>query len=83
MPDDSPSAMTRDIPKSMSERLIVALDVPTVESAQHLVQQLDTIVSFYKIGLWLLFAPGAERFIDTLIAEGKRIFLDTKMYGIM
>ena len=82
MPDDSPSATTRDIPKSMSERLIVALDVPTVESAQHLVQQLDTIVSFYKIGLWLLFAPGAERFIDTLIAEGKRIFLDTKMYDI-
>ena len=39
-------------------------------------------MSFFKIGLWLLFAPGAERFIDGLIGQGKRVFLDAKMYDI-
>jgi len=66
----------------MSERLIVALDVPSIAAAEALTRQLDGIVSFYKIGLWLLYAPGTERFIDTLIGQGKRVFLDAKMYDI-
>jgi orotidine-5'-phosphate decarboxylase len=66
----------------MAERLIVALDVPTIDGAVSLAGQLDGIVSFYKVGLWLLFAPGAERFIDGLIGQGKRVFLDAKMYDI-
>jgi len=72
----------RDIPEAMADRLIVALDVPTIDRAARLVGELDGIVSFFKIGLWLLFAPGAERFIDGLIAQGKRVFLDAKMYDI-
>lgn len=72
----------RDRPDAMGDRLIVALDVPTIERATRLAAQLDGIVSFFKIGLWLLFAPGAERFIDGLIGHGKRIFLDAKMYDI-
>jgi orotidine-5'-phosphate decarboxylase len=72
----------RDIPDVMADRLIVALDVPTIALAEHLVAQLDGIVSFFKIGLWLLFAPGADRFIDRLIGQGKRVFLDAKMYDI-
>ncbi len=72
----------RDIPDGMGDRLIAALDVPTIEGAARLVGQLDGIVSFFKIGLWLLFAPGAEHFIDGLIADGKHVFLDAKMYDI-
>jgi len=72
----------RDIPEAMANRLIVALDVPTIAQAEALVARLDGVVSFFKIGLWLLFAPGAEKFIDTLIAQGKRVFLDAKMYDI-
>ena len=72
----------RDIPVAMAERLIVALDVPTIDAASRLAGQLDGVVSFFKIGLWLLFAPGAERFIDGLIAQGRRVFLDAKMYDI-
>jgi orotidine-5'-phosphate decarboxylase len=75
--------VARDIPEAMADRLIVALDVPTIEGAARLAGQLDGIVSFFKIGLWLLFAPGAERFIDGLIAQGKRVFLDAKMYAVM
>jgi orotidine-5'-phosphate decarboxylase len=81
MPDGLPTA-TRDVPQSMSERLIVALDVPSVEAAESLARQLEGMVSFYKIGLWLLYAPGTEQFIDSLLAQGKRIFLDAKMYDI-
>jgi orotidine-5'-phosphate decarboxylase len=73
---------TRDIPEAMADRLIVALDVPTIERAAELAGRLDGIVSFFKVGLWLLFAPGAERFVDGLIAYGKRVFLDAKMYDI-
>jgi orotidine-5'-phosphate decarboxylase len=66
----------------MAERLIVALDVPTAERAAQLAAQLDGVASFFKIGLWLLFAPGAERFIDRLIGQGKQVFLDAKMFDI-
>jgi orotidine-5'-phosphate decarboxylase len=72
----------RNIPAAMADRLIVALDLPTIEQAGRLAGQLEGLVSFFKVGLWLLFAPGAERFIDRLIADGKRVFLDAKMYDI-
>ncbi len=72
----------RDVPAAMADRLIVALDMPTIAAAARLVGQLDGIVSFFKVGLWLLYAPGAERFVDGLIADGKRVFLDAKMYDI-
>jgi orotidine-5'-phosphate decarboxylase len=72
----------RDLPEAMADRLIVALDVPTIERAAALAARLDGVVSFFKVGLWLLFAPGAEAFIDGLIAQGKRVFLDAKMYDI-
>jgi orotidine-5'-phosphate decarboxylase len=72
----------RDRPDSMANRLIVALDLPTIAEAERLAAKLDGVVSFFKIGLGLLWAPGAERLIDGLIARGSRIFLDAKMYDI-
>lgn len=72
----------RDIPVAMADRLIVALDTPTIAQAAQLAAQLDGIVSFFKIGLWLLHAPGAEELVQSLIADGNRVFLDTKMYDI-
>ena len=85
MPDGSgfPTAMPiRDIPSRMADRLIVALDVPTVTQAEQLVAQLDGVVSFFKIGLWLLFAKDTDQFIQKLIDDGKEVFLDYKMYDI-
>ncbi len=66
----------------MDERLIVALDVPSVEEARALVARLGDDVRFYKVGMWLFFTPGVEGFIDSLVAAGKRVFLDYKMYDI-
>ena len=73
---------TRDRPEAMAERLIVALDVPTVAAAERLAAQLEGTVSFFKIGLWLLFATGVEQFIKRLLSKGNRVFLDAKMYDI-
>jgi orotidine-5'-phosphate decarboxylase len=61
-----------------SERLIVALDVPTVREGLALVERLDN-VSFFKVG-WQLFMSGDVRVIlDRL--RSKKTFLDLKMPG--
>ena len=73
---------TRAVPAAMEQRLIVALDVPTVAEARGIVAELDGIVSFFKIGMWLLFQKGTDALIDALIAGGKQVFLDAKMYDI-
>jgi len=66
----------------MEDRLIVALDLPTVAAAREIVTRLDGIVSFFKLGLWLIFAPGFEAFLDELLRAGKNVFLDAKMFDI-
>lgn len=66
----------------IAERLIVALDVPSVHEASELVERLDGIVSFFKIGLWLLLAEGVGNLIDGLVKSEKNVFLDCKMYDI-
>jgi orotidine-5'-phosphate decarboxylase len=66
----------------MEDRLIVALDVPDVDAARDIAERLDGIASFFKLGLWLAFAPGFERLLDDFIRQGKKVFLDAKMYDI-
>jgi orotidine-5'-phosphate decarboxylase len=66
---------------SVQDRLIVALDMPTVEGARQLVGKLGDAVSFYKVGLELLFAGGLDLARD-LRRQGKRVFLDMKLLDI-
>ena len=75
-------AALREVPERIEDRLIVALDVPSVAEARTLVARLDGLVSFFKIGLWLQYAAGFDRLLDDLVAQGKSIFLDTKMFDI-
>ena len=63
------------------ERLIVALDVPSVATAEALVARLGESVWFYKIGYQLAFAGGLP-FAAGLIAAGKQVFLDLKLHDI-
>src|SRR4029077_20104108 len=63
------------------ERLIVALDVPSVREAEALVARLGETVSFYKIGYQLAFAGGID-FARVLAGAAKRIFLDLKLHDI-
>jgi orotidine-5'-phosphate decarboxylase len=62
-------------------RLIVALDVPSVEMALRLVTRLGHAVSFYKIGYQLGYAGGLA-FAHQLIDDGKQVFLDFKLHDI-
>ena len=55
------------------ERLIVALDVSSVEAAAALVARLGDAVSFYKIGYQLAFAGGLS-YAHTLTGAGKQDF---------
>ena len=63
------------------ERLIVALDVPSVAEAEAIVVRLGESVAFYKIGYQLAFAGGID-FAKVLAGAGKRIFLDLKLHDI-
>jgi orotidine-5'-phosphate decarboxylase len=63
------------------DRLIVALDLSSVEQAQAMVARLGDAVSFYKIGYQLAFAGGLE-YAPRLVDAGKRVFLDLKLHDI-
>ncbi len=61
--------------------LIVALDVETVADARALVSAIGDAGSFYKVGLELYAVAGMD-FVRELKAQGKRVFLDLKLYDI-
>jgi orotidine-5'-phosphate decarboxylase len=63
------------------DRLIVALDLPTVAAAETMVERLGDSVSFYKIGYQLAFAGGLP-FAERLVRAGKQVFLDMKLHDI-
>jgi len=63
------------------ERLIVALDLPSVDAAEKMVGALGESVVFYKIGYQLAFAGGLP-FAAGLIAAGKQVFVDLKLHDI-
>jgi orotidine-5'-phosphate decarboxylase len=65
----------------LRDRMIVALDVPTVREAYHIITQLGDSASFYKIGYRLAFAGGLA-LADELAREGKKVFLDLKLHDI-
>lgn len=62
-------------------RLIVGLDVPTIADAERVVNDLDGLATFYKIGYQLVFAGGLE-FARDLAIDGKHVFLDMKLLDI-
>ena len=63
------------------DRLIVGLDVPTIDEARGLVKTLGSTVSFYKIGMQQVFAGGLQ-LAEELVDDGKQVFLDMKLLDI-
>jgi orotidine-5'-phosphate decarboxylase len=72
----------RGVPLNMADRLIVALDVPTISHAKDVVSQLSGTVSFFKVGYWLQFEERLDDLISLIIGSGKRLFLDAKMFDV-
>jgi orotidine-5'-phosphate decarboxylase len=63
-----------------NDKIIVPLDVPTLEEAKTLVAKLPQI-SFWKVGLELFVSTGSE-ILQYLKERDKKIFLDLKFHDI-
>ena len=63
------------------DRLIVALDLSSVEEAEALISKLGETVTFYKIGYQLGFAGGLA-LAERLAKGGKQVFVDMKLHDI-
>lgn len=63
------------------ERLVAALDVPTRDDAERLVERLGTSVSYYKVGMELFYALGGD-IVAWLKEREKKVFLDLKLHDI-
>ena len=63
------------------DRLIVALDLSSVEAAEALIARLGDSVTFYKIGYQLAYAGGLS-LVPKLAERGKKVFADLKMHDI-
>ncbi|MBM3747679.1 MAG: orotidine-5'-phosphate decarboxylase [Acidobacteria bacterium] len=61
--------------------LIIALDFESAGKARELVDRLGDAVSVYKVGLELYAAAGMP-FVRELAEQGKKVFLDLKLYDI-
>jgi orotidine-5'-phosphate decarboxylase len=71
------------MPSSLSarDRLIVALDLPSVAQARAMVDRLGDAVGFYKIGMELTYSGGLS-LAEELVRDGKKVFLDLKLHDI-
>jgi len=66
----------------MRDRLIVALDFADAGAAEEMVARLGATVSFYKIGMELIYGGDGLALAERLIASGKRVFIDLKLHDI-
>ena len=64
------------------DRLIVALDVPNVVQGLALADRIGEAAGFYKIGLGMLTGGGLALANELKHDQGKRIFLDMKLFDI-
>lgn len=66
----------------IKSRIIVALDVNTLEDVEALVEQLVPHVGYFKVGLQLLTSVGTPQVVKLLHNLGSEIFLDGKFNDI-
>lgn len=64
------------------ERLIMALDVPSISEAQALVEELGDSVIFYKVGMELFMSGDYFGFIEWLKKRNKKVFVDLKFFDV-
>lgn len=63
------------------ERVIVALDVPDAVQAMGLIERLDGMIQWFKVGLELYLSEG-NSVIDAIQSKGHSVFLDLKLHDI-
>lgn len=80
--NDMPTSLLSDKPIPVRERLIMALDLPSIPEAQDLVQELGESVVFYKVGMELFMSGDYFGFIEWLKERQKKIFVDLKFFDV-
>lgn len=73
--------MTPTTARTAREKLILALDVPTLEEAVSLVKELKEEVGLFKVGLEL-YAQSGTKLFEAMRAEGVPFFFDCKFHDI-
>ncbi|MEN8190821.1 MAG: orotidine-5'-phosphate decarboxylase [Thermodesulfobacteriota bacterium] len=71
--------MSRSIP--LNERIIVALDVDSVDQAKEMVKLCESKTRYFKVGLQLFMASYFE-VVDWIIDRGHKVMLDLKFFDI-
>ena len=71
----------RAAPKSPAERIVVALDLPDLDSVQRMVDATAETIRTYKVGGRLFTAEGPEA-VARVQAAGAQVFLDLKYHDI-
>ena len=66
------------IDKQIKEKMVLALDVDTLEEAKKLIMELKDYVGVFKVGLQLYTQNGNE-IIDFMNKQGIEFFLDVKL----
>lgn len=69
------------IDKKIKEKIVLALDVDTLEQAKSLIMELKDYVGVFKVGLQLYTQNGNE-IIDFMTEQGLEFFLDVKLLDI-
>lgn len=64
------------------ERIVVALDVDSLDKALELVEELHPYVGYFKVGLELLTNEGAPKVVQAIKEAGGKIFYDGKFKDI-
>lgn len=62
-------------------KIIVALDYDNIDEAHDIVEKLGDSISFYKIGMELIYSGGLD-YCKKLKNMGKNVFLDAKIHDI-
>ncbi len=65
-----------------NDRLIFAMDVPSVDQAKQLADELGEAVTFYKIGLELMMSGQYFELLDWMLERDKKVFCDLKFFDI-
>lgn len=76
-----PHASGRVQSRGAADRLIVALDVPTLQGAVRLIDVLAAESAWFKIGSELFTAAGPSA-VEMVLARERKVFLDLKFHDI-
>ena len=70
------------LPIPPRERLMFAVDVPSIDEAKQIVAELGDSVVFYKLGLEIFMSGGYFELLSWLQERGKKVFADLKFFDV-